>query len=366
LGVGLGSIARFVIERIFEATTDGGGAVSGSGPGGGGGFGGGGGGLAFQVRSISPIGSVPIRNIEVRFLFTRDIDAARAQTAISILKASDNSPVAGTLTVTGDLATFVPAADCPKDPTRKCFDADTEYIARVSNTLRSSTGQALACGGSARPCEARFTTGNIVDTTGPSVSITSPFNGQSVPQDDAIPVNTRVTDDSGIGSVETLVNASVIGRDAPSASTTLSFDASVLWNTSGLATGTYNITSRGFDIDSNSTVSPAVSVVIRPRHCFNGRQDVDETGVDCGGSCGACSGSSCTSGSSCASGVCTAGVCVEQPIIGGFNPNNGRPGTFVTINGINFGATPGRVTIGGRPAVAPAACVGAATLTSNV
>jgi hypothetical protein len=43
--------------------------------------------------------------------------------------------------------------------------------------------------------------------------------------------------------------------------------------------------------------------------CTNAFQDGDETGVDCGGSCLACAGTSCVQNGDCASGVCD-GVCV--------------------------------------------------------
>ncbi len=44
-------------------------------------------------------------------------------------------------------------------------------------------------------------------------------------------------------------------------------------------------------------------------NCDNGLQDVDETGVDCGGSCPACSGGSCVDSSECVSGNCVDGAC---------------------------------------------------------
>ncbi|MEZ4225700.1 MAG: hypothetical protein R3B13_32410 [Polyangiaceae bacterium] len=43
--------------------------------------------------------------------------------------------------------------------------------------------------------------------------------------------------------------------------------------------------------------------------CANGKQDPGETGVDCGGSCGACDGSKCSKPSDCASNVCKGLVC---------------------------------------------------------
>jgi hypothetical protein len=47
-------------------------------------------------------------------------------------------------------------------------------------------------------------------------------------------------------------------------------------------------------------------------HCLDGKQDGDETGVDCGGSCGACDDAGCGMPSDCASGMCAGGVCAPS------------------------------------------------------
>ncbi len=47
-----------------------------------------------------------------------------------------------------------------------------------------------------------------------------------------------------------------------------------------------------------------------PDHCSNGMKDVDESDVDCGGSCAQCAGGKkCAKGSDCASTFCTNGLC---------------------------------------------------------
>lgn len=52
--------------------------------------------------------------------------------------------------------------------------------------------------------------------------------------------------------------------------------------------------------DGGTTVVPS---------CLNGKLDPGETGIDCGGSCGACNGDPCTKPSDCASHVCTGLSC---------------------------------------------------------
>lgn len=357
------AITAFVVRSLTEATGFGDGTGVGPGPGPGP-LPGGGGATAFQLRSITPSGAIPLRNVEVRFLFTRDVDPATASAAIRVLRASDGAEVAGAVTVDGSNITFVPNEPCPApNEDRRCFEADTEFVARVLTSLRSSTGSTIVCGGFAPACEGRFTTGSLVDTAPPTAVIEYPLDGQSIPVDDLIFVRTRATDDSGISHIDTFVNGSRIGSGTgPDSSSP--FVAEVEWDTSGLSPGSRSLMSRAFDLDSNTADSASVSVAVRPRHCFNGIQDADETGVDCGGSCGACSGGSCTSGSMCASGVCVGGVCVEQPVITGVTPDDGRVGTLVSITGANFGTTPGIVTFAdGRTATAPAACAAAGVST---
>lgn len=361
------AITTFVINKLLGAVGGGGGGVSSGSSSGGGDFGTSGGAVGFQVRSITPNGSVPLRNVEVRFLFTRDVQTSSVTSSIKILRARDNQPVDGSLTIEGGLVTFMPRATCPAPAgDRHCFEGDTDFIARVERSLRSNLGQSLACGTFAPACEVRFHTGDRIDTSGPRVFLMSPVDGQSLPQNDSIRVRSRADDDSGVSYVESFVNGRSIGRDGPSPSSTLfGFDANILWDTRGLATGTYRLESRAFDIDSNSASSSAISIALRPRHCFNNVRDDDETGLDCGGSsCGACSGSTCARGIECAGAVCDAGGrCVDQPIITGVSPGDGRPGTFVTISGLNFGTSTGQVMFGGRPASAPEACVAVSTST---
>jgi hypothetical protein len=46
-----------------------------------------------------------------------------------------------------------------------------------------------------------------------------------------------------------------------------------------------------------------------PTTCPDGKQNGDETSVDCGGSCGACNGDPCVEDGDCASGICDQSVC---------------------------------------------------------
>jgi len=354
------AIATFVINKLLQANGGGGGGVSSSGGGGfGGGLGGGGGSIGFQLRSISPSGSVPLRNVEVRFILTRAVDPASASTTVQILRASDKTPVEGLAFVERDIIRFTPAAACPlPNSDRRCFEGDTEFIARIGGSLRSVSGETIACGGFAPPCEGRFKTGNLVDTADPTAAIVSPIDGQSVRANGLLKTITRTNDDSGVAFVQTFGDGALVGLDTPT-STTRDFDANVDWDMSGITTGTHRLISRVFDIDSNSAYSRTVDVAVLPEHCFNQQQDenMGEVGIDCGGDCRACSGAQCSKALDCATGICKAGRCIEQPIIMDVSPREGATGTFVTIQGLNFGYHPGKVVFGGgMQATAPEAC----------
>ena len=437
------AFVSYIIKQILAATGGQGGVIANTDTTGmGGELGASGGSLAFQVRSITPVGDVRIRNVEVRFLFSREVMASSATSSIVVLRAADHQPVAGTITTNGTLVSFVPNDPCPApNADRKCFAENTEYIAQVLSGLRSSNGLTIACRNNTPACTARFRTGSVVDVNPPNAVIVNPLDGQGIPAGDSVRVSVRESDDGGLSLTEVFVDGHSIGRDAGSASTTpLTYDASVVWDTRGVATGTHTIVARAWDIDSNSVTTTPVTVAIRPRSFFNGIQDggtpelgcgqpgqgaclgsVCSTGAACfsrfcvGGVCvpapttetgcgtpghGACIGSSCTlpadcyghvcefgvcrgpvetgpdcggiggglcSGATstvpvaCASGTIDNGHCTEQPIIGSFNPVNGRPGTFVTITGVNFGTSTGRVMFAGLPAHAPAACIASGT-----
>ena len=363
------AIVRFVIDRLLSATGEGGGGTT-TGQISGGFGGGGGGGSIFQVQSITPSGSVPIRNVEVKILFSKNVDDSGANLSQIVVLKDGISAVAGTTTAIGSVVIFTPSQPCPApNADRKCFDADSNFTVKVGASLRSVQGNTLTCGGFAPSCQGTFRTGNLIDTQPPSVSVSFPLDGMSVPQSSLQNVQAHATDDGGISTVEFFEGANSVGVDAPTASTSpLAFDANVQWDTTGAALGSHLLSAAAADIDSNIGKSAGVNVIVRAEHCFNQKLDADvgETGVDCGGDpnsqdyCGACTGGSCTKNSDCSTGICQGGTCVAKPVISAVNPLNGKPGTFVTLEGTNFGYAPGTVTFAnGKTAAAPQVCADA-------
>ncbi|HEU0051498.1 MAG TPA: Ig-like domain-containing protein, partial [Patescibacteria group bacterium] len=251
------AITTFVINKLIQATGGGGGGGTGS-ENGGSSLGGGGTSNAFQVQSITPVGTLSIRNVSVRFLFSREISQLLADANIHVYRASDHQPVAGKITVNGVLATFEPNAACPPPNTdRHCFDGDTDFSAEVAGSMRSIGGQTISCGGFSPECKAAFKTGNLVDVSAPTVSITSPLDGENVSVDDVIRITSHAADDSGVSFVETWADGKSVGKDGPlTTSTALEFDASANWDTTGLALGNHILQAAAHDIDSNQSTSP--------------------------------------------------------------------------------------------------------------
>jgi len=371
------AITRYVISKLLEATTSGGDVTITSGGGLSGGFSGAGGAEPFKLVAITPAGKVSIRNIQIKLVFNRAVDD-KTLAAVVILKEGGSS-VGGTFSVSGPTIYFAPAAACPAPHTdKKCFDANADITVKVSPSLRSVSGQSLICSGFGVSCEGKFHTGTLVDTEVPKIKFTYPIDGQSVSANVPTMLVAEATDDSGVATVEFFDGKDSIAVDAPTAiSSPLTFSATGEWFPSSASLGAHLLGALASDIDTNVSTRSSLSVMVRPAHCFNRKLDVPyETGIDCGGDstsleyCGACTGSVCTKSADCSSGACVAGKCVEQPVISSVAPLSGKRGTYVTINGTNFGTSPGTVTFLGAAgpkgyavASAPTACVEAGVTT---
>jgi hypothetical protein len=99
-----------------------------------------------------------------------------------------------------------------------------------------------------------------------------------------------------------------------------------------VAPASYSLTARAVDNGGATTTSTAVGVTATSS-CSDGVQNGSETGLDCGGSCPACSGTS----------PCT-GLCTGPIVFAGPNFNSGNLGTGATchqtvanLNGGNCG-----------------------------
>ncbi|MDP3985169.1 MAG: IPT/TIG domain-containing protein, partial [bacterium] len=357
------AITQFVLNRLLEATLGGGG----------GGGGGGGcppgevcpGGLptgSFVVQSINPQDPAPPigwpRNSVVRIRMNQGVDEATVPGNVTVRALGTATDVPGNFNVQGSLISFTPSEPCPEpNNDRYCFDSDTTFRVEIANGLRSSSAKFVVCGGLAPNCSANFTIGNYIDVEPPQISISTPVVGQSIPLGFET-VRARATDDSGVSEVEAFDGGASIGVDSPNPTVQI-FDASMFWDTASLGLQSCRAVSAiARDVDTNETRSADVPVVIRAAHCFDGQQNNDETGIDCGGDpqsieyCGKCAGEACVVAPAscvdyCRSASCIDGICVDRPRIDGFDPDAAGPGSYVTISGEFFGTNPGTVVFMG-------------------
>ncbi len=371
------AIAHYIIQKLIEAATGGGTSGGGGTTPGGGGLTPGGSSSVMRIISISPAGSIDNRKVIVKIVFSLPLSSASASSVDAIIVTGPgNARVPGAITQVGtNKLFFTPSTPCPPpNGNRFCFDANADFTVHANDTIiKGSGGQPLKCGGFNPSCDGAFHTSANVDTTDPTVTITSPLNGMGVPANSLVDLTANAQDNVAIGFVSFSVDGTLVGDDGPQGSSPATFSAHVRWDTAGLAPGTTStIVATAYDTDTGVGMSKPVTVRIRAEHCFNGVQDQGETGIDCGGNvgtpdyCGACAGGACTVNTDCASGVCTNGICVEQPIITSVVPDNGAIGSYVTISGFNFGSNGSVYFLGPQgstpvKASPPLACVQAGT-----
>lgn len=335
------AITSFVMSRVSGAVGD----QNGSGQGGSGvGLGLGNGSVAiFSVANIVPQGELSIRNVQPRITFSRTIDEASVEGSIHIARLDSGEDVVGSFEVNGNRVSFTPTAPCPApNETRHCFDENTSYTVVVDETIKSSTGVSLNC---TQGCSGAFTTGSLIDTENPSVSIEYPASGARIDANSITLIDASATDDTGVAGGEFSVDGTLFDTVAATEQDLRDVLLSSDWNNTGLAENAiYNVAVTAVDLAGN-TDSDFVRVRINPSYCANRRLDVDrgETGIDCGGDCGSCNGSSCEVNDECTSGLCLEGVCTTLPTILNVAPLDGAPGTFVTIVGKDFGGSGGTV-----------------------
>ena len=181
------------------------------------------------------------------------------------------------------------AADCANG--RLCsVNADCQ-----SNNCVSGTCQAV---------------GNIA----PTIGITAPINNASVVAGSIININANASDSDGtVSTVRFFVGSTeILPADTSS-------PYSVSWAVP-TAPASYSLTASATDNLGATTISVAVGVSATAT-CSDGVLNGSETGIDCGGSCAACSGTSPCSG-----------LCTNPVVFAGPSFNSGSLGTAATCH----------------------------------
>ncbi len=300
-----------------------------------------------------------LQNTQLQFAFTQ---AVRASTVTDpsrpgiVIRDPAGNAVPGTFNVRGKTVTFIPEQVCEGAPTERCFAPDTTYNVVFNPTvLRSSTNRTFECGGLLAPCVLSFRSGSQVDASPPAAAMTMPdVSGVTVPYPERVGLQVEAADDVGASMALFYVerNADPVYAavtDTLMPLTQFSTD-NIEWDTSPYVPRGYDVFAEVLDCAGHETTTAAVRVNLVPAHCANNIQDGDETGLDCGGSCGACAGGACTASWQCGNGLsCMDGTCVSTPRIDRVLPGDGAPANLITIFGVGFGEEAGTVVFLGDP-----------------
>jgi hypothetical protein len=97
----------------------------------------------------------------------------------------------------------------------------------------------------------------VIDTIGPSVSITAPANNSFVEKGTTQTINVTASDSSSsVTKVEYLIDGTVVNTDTAS-------PYSYVWNTASVSLGAHTIVARAYDLYGNTTTSSAVGTTVR-------------------------------------------------------------------------------------------------------
>ncbi len=339
------AIVSFVIGKLVEATIQG--------QGGGGGGGGGNNPYfprdAFYVDQLPAGGNVCIRNVHPVVVFNRNVvlDDGLQKNIIIEKVGEPGKAVPGTWSYADQKNTIIFAAqgDCGGGPA-DCFDASTTYrlIFKDVSQIKAEGSPDLLLNCSLKAnCKnpVIFTTGEGVDRQPPTIKFDAPDPNTPLPLGPPVAVKISFTDDNGVQNIALRADGFFVGSQSIGGCQK-SGSVTITWPTAFVGAGLHNLDSTGYDWAANKGTAN-VKVTLRPPHCFNGVRDEDETGLDCGGSCGSCGGDKCSQDSDCSSGYCEAGVCVNRMRITNVSPLSSAPGDYVTVSGLFFGTTTGKI-----------------------
>ena len=130
------------------------------------------------------------------------------------------------------------------------FQWDTTLVSNGAHTLSST---AIDAAGNTSSASITVTVSNlVVDSSPPSVVITSPANGSKASMNTSVYVN--AWDNVGVAKVELYVDGSL-------ASTSASAPFTTKWNSRKASTGTHNLQCKAYDAAGNANLSQIVGVV---------------------------------------------------------------------------------------------------------
>ena len=194
-----------------------------------------------NLTVLGKSGSFPLQIVPTITGFTASVFSTGSN-----LRLDGNGFVEGAITV--NFGSSVSVVD--QDTGTSILDVLTDGLA-LNVTIPAGAGQDLSLVTSGG-------TSNVVNAVSPSVSVTSPDNGDQLPAGATIDISASAIDGTGIQTVEFLVDSSVVGTDN---SAPYQFAIVVPAFDSG-GNNTVTIAARATDIDSNVTTSEDVVVTV--------------------------------------------------------------------------------------------------------
>ncbi len=310
----------------------------------------------LYVDRLPPSGPACVRNVKPVVIFTQAVNLESVKSNLQIVLKSDPNTIAPGNWQYGrnkNIVIFEPSGDCGDSGADDCLNSSTEYTLRFLNNgtnivADSNPDLRLACNmtcNNARGCcgNVNFATGDSVDRLPPTVVISRPQAANPLNNEQNTDVQVSYTDDNGMQSVTVYADGVNLGTQTVS-NCTKQGQINLSWPTIGIPLGEHRLSAVGYDWAGGND-DDEQRVRFYPGHCFNNSRDQDETGLDCGGSCGACGNDYCDNNEECQSGYCdlTSHKCIDKMRITDFSPSGGAPGTYVSIDGFFFGQNGGKV-----------------------
>lgn len=322
----------------------------------------------FYVDAKAPAGNVCIMNVSPMLKFSEPVDLSTVNGEVVVYENDSGSKniFNGHWEFAGSnqsIVHFIPNDDegpivCP-DGLKDCFASSTDYVVNFKsadsykdNVIKNINGsKVLSCQAGVTCGDTTFHTGTSTDRTAPTFSIDtiSELTGDNkLEKDVSHTVNFSAYDDAGVQYADLTVDGKSIGH-LTYQNCSKSRSSQIIWDTKNFVFGQKTLQVTGYDFAGHLGTSSQMIVDLIPHHCFNNVLDADETKIDCGGSCGQCTGDICKADSDCISGYCqitppaTDGICVERMYIKNISPIPAAHGDYLSIYGRYFGDNPGHV-----------------------
>ena len=181
------------------------------------------------------------------------------------------------------------------------------YRVQISG-YQSTSNVSLSCFGNS--CVTDFSASPTLDVTPPTIAFS--YRNMCINMNNTL--SAWVGDDWGVQEVGFYVDNVFITPTSTPAIPVRNYNAQAVTN--AITTlGDHQVKIIALDIANNVAILDK-TVKAWPSHCCNGVKDVDETGVDCGGSCGVCDGAACakdmTVPATCSDNLCASQFCAPQ------------------------------------------------------